>query len=126
MSFRVECLAPGAQLICSWEHMRRLFGNLISNSINHAQAPRLALELTCERQEDRILFSFRDNGVGVPQELLGQIFEPLYTSDRGRKVSGLGLAICASIVKAHGGVIHAQNAPGGGLLTQISLPCVEL
>lgn len=126
VSFRVECLASEAQLICSWEHMRRLFGNLISNSINHAQAPQLELKLTCERQEDRILFSFRDNGVGVPQELLGQIFEPLYTSDRGRKVSGLGLAICRSIVKAHGGSLWARNAPEGGLQLQMLLPCVEL
>lgn len=126
VSFRVECLAPEAQLICSWEHMRRLFGNLISNSINHAQAPHLALELQCRKEDDRLLLSFRDNGVGVPPELLDQIFEPLYTSDRGRKVSGLGLAICGSIVKAHGGVIHAQNAPTGGLLIEMTFPWVEL
>lgn len=126
VTFRVDCLCPDVQLICSWEQLRRLFGNFISNSINHAQSPRLELELTCERQEDRILFSFRDNGVGVPPELLGQIFEPLYTSDRGRKVSGLGLAICRSIVKAHGGSLWARNAPEGGLLLQMLLPCVEL
>lgn len=126
VAFRADCLCPDAQLICNWEQLRRLFGNFISNSINHAQAPQLELELTCRQQEGRILFSFRDNGVGVPPELLGQIFEPLYTSDKGRKVSGLGLAICRSIVKAHGGSLWAQNAPGGGLMLQMLLPCVEL
>jgi len=126
VSFQVECLSPDAQLICSWEHMRRLFGNLISNSISHAQAPHLELRLQCRREEDQLLLSFRDNGVGVPPELLGQIFEPLYTSDRGRKVSGLGLAICGSIVKAHGGAIRAEKAPGGGLLTRMTLPRAQL
>lgn len=126
VEFTIHCATPEAQLICNWEQLRRLFGNLISNSINHAGAERLRLELTCERKEGRVLFSFRDNGVGVPEELLGQIFEPLYTSDRGRKVSGLGLSICRSIVKAHGGTIGAENAPGGGLLIRLSLPHTEL
>lgn len=125
VKFLVQCYTPKAQLICNWQQMRRLFGNLISNSINHANAPRLELTVQCRQEGDRLLLSFRDNGVGVPEELLGQIFEPLYTSDKGRKVSGLGLSICQSIIKAHGGSIHAENAPVGGLLIGASLPCVE-
>lgn len=123
--FQVQCYAPKAQLICNWQQMRRLFGNLISNSINHANAPRLELTVQCRQEGDRLLLGFRDNGVGVPEELLGQIFEPLFTSDKGRKVSGLGLSICQSIIKAHGGSIHAENATGGGLLIEAALPCVE-
>ena len=72
------------------------------------------------------MFLFRDNGKGVPPELLRQIFEPLYTSDQGRKVSGLGLSICKSIAKAHGGGILADNAPDGGLVIRMSLPIVDL
>ena len=125
VSFLVQCYSPKAQLICNWEHMRRLFGNLISNSISHAQAPRLELVVQCRQEGDRLRLSFQDNGVGVPPELLGQIFEPLYTSDKGRKVSGLGLSICQSIIKAHGGVIHAENIPAGGLRVEASLPCVK-
>ena len=41
-------------------------------------------------------------------------------------VSGLGLAICRSIVKAHGGSLWARNAPGGGLMLQMLLPRVAL
>ena len=126
VAFQIHCRVPQAQIICNWEHMRRLFGNLISNSINHAQAPHLELTLQCCQDGDRLRLSFQDNGVGVPPELLGQIFEPLYTSDRGRKVSGLGLSICQSIIKAHGGSIHAENGPTGGLRMEVSLPCVKL
>lgn len=124
--FRVQCYSPKAQLICNWEHMRRLFGNLISNSISHAGVSRLELLVRCRQEGDRLLLSFQDNGQGVPPELLGQIFEPLYTSDKGRKVSGLGLSICQSIIKAHGGTIHAENLPTGGLSIQAYLPCIEL
>lgn len=125
VKFLVQCYTPKARIICNWQQMRRLFGNLISNSINHADAPRLELTVQCRQEGDRLRLSFRDNGVGVPPELLGQIFEPLYTSDKGRKVSGLGLSICQSIIKAHGGSIHAESASGGGLLVEASLPCVE-
>ncbi len=126
VAFRVQCYTPKAQIICNWEQIRRLFGNLISNSINHAQSPKLELVVRCRQEGNRLRLSFQDNGVGVPPELLGRIFEPLYTSDKGRKVSGLGLSICQSITKAHGGNLHAQNLPEGGLLIETSLPCVEL
>lgn len=126
VGFLVQCYCPKARFFCNWEQLRRLFGNLISNSITHAQAPHLELTVRCRQEEDRLLLSFQDNGVGVPPEQLGQIFEPLYTSDKGRKVSGLGLSICQSITKAHGGAIHAENLPAGGLLISLSLPCVSL
>lgn len=125
VKFLVQCYTPKAQFICNWQQMCRFFGNLISNSINHAQAPQLELTVQCRQEDNRLRLSFRDNGVGVPEELLGRIFEPLYTSDKGRKVSGLGLSICQSIIKAHGGNLRAKNAPGGGLLVEASLPCVE-
>lgn len=124
--FRVQCYTPKAQIICNYEHMRRLFGNLISNSINHAGIPHLELVIQCRQEGDRLRLSFQDNGQGVPSELLNEIFEPLYTSDKGRKVSGLGLSICQSIIKAHGGNIHASNLPTGGLLIEAFLPCVDL
>lgn len=121
----VNCGAEKAEIICNWEQLRRLFGNLISNSMNHGGAAELKLTLGCEAENGRVVFTFRDNGRGVAEERLGQIFEPLYTSDKGRKVSGLGLSICRSIAKAHGGTIGAANAPGGGLAVRLALPRVE-
>ncbi len=124
--FRVECTCPGEQMVCNWEHFRRLFGNLIGNAFQHSGADKLSLELTCRREGDRVVFLFSDNGRGVAPELLGQIFEPLYTSDAGRKVSGLGLSICRSIVKAHGGAITAENRPSGGLCLRMTFPRVQI
>ena len=125
VGFRVDCQCPGDRLLCNWEHMRRFFGNLIGNSIQHAGAERLSLSLTCRWEGGQVVFLFSDNGKGVPEELLDQIFEPLYTSDRGRKVSGLGLSICKSIITAHGGAVSAFDLPGGGLCIRAALPALD-
>ena len=123
--FRIECRCPQEQIICNWEHMRRFFGNLIGNSFQHAESDHLELRLQCQKEEEELVLLFQDNGRGVVPALLQQIFEPLYTSDPGRKVSGLGLSICKSIIRAHGGSISAENVPTGGLLIRASLPCVK-
>ena len=123
VSLTVRCTCPNAELICNWAHMRRYFGNLIGNSIQHSGAEKLRLEVLVRQEGREVVLEFGDNGTGVPEELLQQIFEPLYTSDRGRKVSGLGLAICRSIIRAHGGTMSAENRPQGGLVVRAVLPC---
>ena len=50
------------------------------------------------------------------------IFEPLYTSDEGRKVAGLGLSICREIVEVHYGQIYAEKSEMGGLTVCVELP----
>lgn len=121
----VSCACPEARLICNMPHMKRYFGNLIGNSISHGEAKDLILRLECYQRDHDIIFDFSDNGRGVPPELLQSIFEPLYTTDRGRKVSGLGLSICRSIITAHGGRVIAEDIPSGGLLVRASLPCAD-
>ena len=125
VALTVACACPEAQILCNTAHMRRYFGNLIGNSIRHGGAENLVLRLECHTEDGLVVFDFSDNGVGVAPELLNQIFEPLYTSDRGRKVSGLGLAICKSIITAHGGKIRAMRASGGGLLVRAALPLAK-
>ena len=51
-----------------------------------------------------------------------KIFEALYTSDKGRKVAGLGLSICKRIVEGHNGSIWAENNDVGGLSIKFVIP----
>ncbi|MGI5962210.1 MAG: sensor histidine kinase [Lawsonibacter sp.] len=125
VSLNIRCLSPSARLFCNPAHMRRYFGNLISNSIQHSAAHQLQLEMLCRQEGKDLILEFSDNGMGVSEEEIPRIFEPLYTSDRGRKVSGLGLSICRSIIQAHGGTLSAYNRPQGGLCIRAVLPCVE-
>jgi len=64
-----------------------------------------------------------DGGSGVPQAMLERIFESFYTTKaRGM---GLGLSICRTIVKAHGGELWAENNPGQGATFHLVLPLQE-
>ncbi|MFN2441646.1 MAG: PAS domain S-box protein [Thermoanaerobaculia bacterium] len=61
-----------------------------------------------------------DSGGGVPDEILGHIFEPLFTTRRDG--TGLGLAFCHQIVQQHGGLIFAENNAGAGATIHVFLP----
>jgi PAS domain S-box-containing protein len=64
-----------------------------------------------------------DTGPGVPEEMYGGLFQPFRTT-KPRGV-GMGLAVCWSIVEAHGGRLWAERAPGGGTCFHFTLPIAE-
>ena len=64
----------------------------------------------------------RDNGPGLPPELIDKIFEPFVTTKEPGKGTGLGLAVCARLIEGMGGVIHADNAAEGGAMFRVLLP----
>jgi signal transduction histidine kinase len=107
---------------------KRVIGNLVGNSVKHinnnTSIP--TISLVVNPKEKAVLFTFRDNGCGILDSELPFIFEPLYTSDKSRKVAGLGLSICKNIVTAHGGTITATNGETAGLQIDILLPCPYL
>jgi signal transduction histidine kinase len=70
--------------------------------------------------------SVTDDGVGIPEDALTQIFDQLYRVDQSRNRrtggSGLGLAIARQIIELHNGTIQAHNAPAGGAVFRFTLP----
>ena len=72
-------------------------------------------------KHDKIKIEIADNGTGTKEDL-NKLFEPLFTTDKGRKISGLGLSICKEIIKSHDGNIYAENNNLGGLSIIIELP----
>ena len=113
--------APGAKMSVDKSKMKRVFGNIFGNSVKHfnSQEKIIDVDISCDKQKIYIVIS--DNGEGVEEEKLEVIFEPLYTSDEGRKVAGLGLAICREIIESHGGDIYARKSESCGLAI-----CIEL
>ncbi len=87
------------------------------HTVSHPVAPTAAH--TTARS---ICFHFSDNGKGVAAEELPFIFDPFYTSDKSRKVAGIGLSICKNIITAHSGTIEAYKGKEGGLELKITLP----
>ena len=78
------------------------------------------IKINFEEIKDEIIISISDSGCGVDESDIEKIFEALYTSDNSRKVAGLGLSICKSIVQVHKGKIYAKNNSMGGLSIIIS------
>ena len=71
--------------------------------------------------------SVRDHGPGFDPADLPHVFDRFYRASSARTVpgSGLGLSIVRKVAEEHGGVVHAQNAPGGGAIVTVTIPPLE-
>ncbi len=100
--------------------------NLLENAVQHADGmTQLGLTVTCSEQ--KAIFEIIDNGCGIAQEKLKTIFTGYFKaseddlSDGKAAYAGIGLSVCATIIKAHGGEITAQNRPEGGMIFRFTL-----
>jgi two-component system OmpR family sensor kinase len=120
-------LADGAEgtTIGDAHALRQIFGNLLRNALVHTPdgSP---IEVSVARDGGEVLLVVRDHGPGLPTDDGDELFERFWRSEGGRSRgaagAGLGLAIVAGIVDAHGGRVSAANAPGGGASFVVRLP----
>ncbi|MFT8783766.1 sensor histidine kinase [Acetobacter syzygii] len=102
--------------------LKRVFTNLVENSVKYATVP--SLELTCT--PTHFVVAVRDHGPGIPSDQIERIFEPYFRGDKSRNREtggiGLGLTSALTIVQTHGGEILASNCPDGGLEIRVILP----
>ena len=103
--------------------LKRVFSNVITNSVTHFNGKAGVINIDVTSRANLIRFEIADNGGGIADEKdLKRIFEPLYTSDPSRKISGLGLSICKQIISSLDGRIYAKNNSIGGLSIIFVLP----
>jgi signal transduction histidine kinase len=105
--------------------LKRVFSNIITNSVTHFKNKPGVINIDIQYKKGKIRFEVLDNAGGIPNEDdLKKIFEPLYTTDPSRKISGLGLSICKQIISSHDGMIYAKNNSIGGQSIIFVLPSV--
>lgn len=102
--------------------------NLMRNALEAlagvpAEGRRIAIG-TRRIDDDWIEFSVSDNGPGLAEPLLEQMFLP-FNSSKGEGSMGIGLLICRRIIEAHGGTMTAQNNEGGGATFRFTVPAIE-
>ena len=99
--------------------------NLLENAVFHAKGM-TELTLSVSLVGDKAVFEVSDNGCGLPEDALQKIFTGSYEKsaapvDGTRSNMGIGLSVCAAIVKAHGSDITAENRKGGGAVFRFAL-----
>lgn len=99
--------------------------NILENAVQHAEGM-TSLKLKVFTISDKAIFEIKDNGCGIPESKLKDIFSGAYTtsldiSDSKKNNAGIGLSVCASIIKAHGGDIKAENEKEGGCIFRFTL-----
>jgi signal transduction histidine kinase len=77
------------------------------------------------RLQDRIEISVKDNGNGVPKNIVDKIFQPFFTTKPTGQGTGLGLSLAYDIVKAHGGELRVETKEGEGATFTIGLPTLQ-
>jgi len=117
-------LAPGPELAISVRPFafRRALRNLIENAQRYGGGA----QVTFTEQDGAAVIEIADQGPGIPEDQLEEVFAPFQRLDSSRSLDtgghGLGLSIARSILRAHGGDVALANAPGGGLVARVSLP----
>lgn len=111
-------------LLMHWQSrpLKRCIGNLLDNALKYGERARLSLE----DGPEAVVLHVDDDGPGVPEQRLEQIFEPRFRlSPRGQGY-GLGLGIARNIAHTHGGEVSLQNRREGGLRVSLRLPRLGL
>jgi PAS domain S-box-containing protein len=124
--------APSLMMVADGHQLRQVFANLIVNA-QHAMPEGGAVAIRAlpdmlrdrnERLNEAVHFIVADNGIGMPEETLRYIFEPLFTT-RKFGGTGLGLAVAAQVVQQHTGHIYAESAEGKGSTFHILIPAAQ-
>ncbi len=123
---KVTGIDPRIHLTADPNRLAQVFSNLLNNAAKFTTKGGL-IELKADRQGSDVLISVKDNGIGIPAEMLDRIFEmfaQLETSDGGSSQGlGIGLTLVKSLVEMHGGLIEVKSdGPTKGSEFTVRLP----
>ncbi|MEQ6377716.1 HAMP domain-containing sensor histidine kinase [Bacillaceae bacterium S4-13-56] len=111
------------------EKINRVIQNILQNSTKYMDKPKGKIQIVLEKHQAEAQITIMDNGQGIPQESLPNIFDTFYRADSSRNNktggTGLGLAISKQIIEAHQGEISAKSILGEGTKIMIRIPLMN-
>ncbi len=107
--------------------LKQVLLNLLSNAVKYNR-PGGAVTLRARRDAGQVAIEISDTGVGIAPQHLARVFEPFQRGAHGHSPiegTGIGLAVCKSLIEMMGGAIDVQSTPGKGSLFTVLLPSVD-
>ena len=112
------------QVTSDIQQLNHLFMNIILNAAQ-AMEGKGTLSISSYGKDDHVCIDISDDGPGIPEENLPDIFTPFFTTKEEGKGTGLGLSLAYGIVENHGGRIEASSRPGQGTTFHVELPVTQ-
>jgi signal transduction histidine kinase len=112
-----------SEAVVDASRMRQAFANLLDNAIKYTpESGKVGIQ--ARREQASIIIQFRDNGIGIPPEEQGRIWDRLYRGDKSRSQRGLGLglSLVKAIVQAHRGRVEVESKVGEGSVFTVVIP----
>src|SRR5690606_34496097 len=108
-------------LYCNENQLKQVFLNVIKNALEAMQTGgTVTISIRYDSSDQYIHVKIKDQGVGMPEDVMKRIGEPfLTTKDKG---TGLGLMVSSRIIEEHRGTMIIKSSPGEGTLIDIQLP----
>jgi len=123
ISFSANIPSDAGKFRADENRVRQILFNLVSNAIRFSNADG-HIELSAAKENNWVVYTVKDDGVGIPGDMLPAVFEPFEGRGGGgrRRGAGLGLSIVKSLVELHGGSVDMESTEGVGTQVVIRLP----
>jgi len=110
-------------LFADEKRLRQVLFNLIANAVRYSREQGV-VDVACSREADKVIFTVKDRGFGIPQDMIDQVFNRFVGNDTGarRQGAGLGLSIVKSFVELHGGTVEIDSMEGEGTTVICQFP----
>ncbi len=126
ISLRLDVASAECQVNADPDRLVQVITNLLSNAIKFSSAD-TEVKIAIERRNETVVILVRDHGPGIPAEFKSRIFDKFAQADgtdaRAKNGTGLGLSIVRQIVERLRGQVGFRDAPGGGTIFYVVLPC---
>ncbi|MCL1815155.1 MAG: HAMP domain-containing histidine kinase [Treponema sp.] len=124
LDIAIDSICENVFVFADVAYFRRVIVNILENSVKYREKETGRMEIIVSSDNNFVQIRLADDGPGVQEDMLPNLFNVFYRSDPSRhtKGSGLGLAISSKIIERSGGTIHAENGEPGGLVIVIRLP----
>jgi len=123
-SFQINIDGHANSDVCADRYrLIQVVSNYIGNGIKYSNN-KTTLHIAARTEQNSVIFSVKDEGMGIPKEELPYIFERFYRADKSSNIEGIGLGLflCQQIVKAHKGHVWAESIEGKGSVFYFSIP----